>query len=96
MAAVAAAVEEGRCSPLEGERLVGFLLMAQHGLFGERTSRRRWARLRELGVPERSPAEDFAWELRDLVDRGELSAEEAEVRAGRWVLAELGAGRNPF
>jgi hypothetical protein len=86
--AVAAAMDAGLITDAEAQRLLGFLMMRGRSS-SPRTARRRVAKLRELDLLEVTPEESAAVEFGQLVEAGELSAEEAELRAGRWFLAHV-------
>jgi hypothetical protein len=88
---VHAAYEEGRISATEAETLVGYLWMAQFGVIGERTDRRRRAQLRELGIPVREGIDLLAWQLAQRFKAGELTYSEAERELGRAALDQARA-----
>jgi hypothetical protein len=84
------ALEDGRADYDEVERLLGFL--ATRGVFSsERTARRRRARLAELEVPTPDPVDLYAMEVAALYEAGEITAEQAERRLGRFALDRVRA-----
>ena len=92
-------VDDDTITPQEAERLVGSLLIEQAARrtgrsvpFSRWTWERRRRRLAELGVVT-SNLEREAFELMERVDAGELDAEDAERRAGRFLLAEAAVER---
>lgn len=86
--------EEGRCTAIEAEVLVGYLWMAGFGVIDPRTDRRRRARLRELGIPVREGVDLLAWQLAERIRAGELTYLEAETELGRAALAEAESRRS--